>query len=416
MSCLVEPELIDKPNVLYPAIHSSTPFQYRVEWRIPGLGEKKAKCGSVIGAHVCPTGLGSHPSQLLAYHCKNFNCPVCYPYAAAQAGHRIADRLFGGLQAYRKLGRRMGYLNHIEISVPQNELEYALFDWKAYKAKTTEKYTKLIGLSGGVIIPHPGRVKLHLQALIIEAMRNAGLERLRYWDGVHMDILKLGSFDAYLDWGPHFHVVGYFKLPVKEDGSKYTSDDFYNDTGGWTYKNITVERALRAGKRVKPENKKSCVGILTYLLTHHLVERGKTGYTYFGDIAYNKVGFDETEDYEYVKCPVCAEQMLKVYSQDIDGALSGEIKLERGVNAVTSKYKKKIRHYYVIQPTLSNFAKKGEAVKPCTDHNHNEETVKPCIDYNHNEEAIKPDIKIDEEFVKSMEKKFLQLSYNRYGT
>jgi hypothetical protein len=197
---------------------------------------------------------------------------------------------------------------------------------------------------------------------------------------VHIDILGLGSFDAYLDWGPHFHIVGYFRIPkiIGEDGQvkrdeegkvlKYTSDVFNKEISGWTYSNLTVKRAYRLKKPIRPETKESCRGIITYLLTHHLLERGKTGYTYFGNIAYNKVGFDEEEGYEYVKCPTCMEQMYKVYAHDIDGVLAGEIKLEPGVNAVTSKYKVKIRDYYVLQPTLSEFEdKKEEAVKPVID-------------------------------------------------
>jgi len=411
MSKRNELEIIEQQHLPYPAItlkYASSASVNTTKWKIPGLGQQtKAKCGTVIGAHVCPTGLGGHPSQLLGYHCKNFNCPVCYPWAAMQGAHRAADRIFGGLKAYGKIGRRLGYRNHIEISVPPSE--YDLFDWKSYKDKAIA-FAQKIGFSGGVIVAHPARVNKDLKVLIIEAMKANGIERLRYWDGVRKDILGLGSFEAYLDWGPHFHIIGYFKVPKYRDKNGhikcYTSEQFFEDTDGWTYKNITVERAKRDGYPVKQETFKSVYGILNYLLTHHLVEPNKSGVTYFGDIAYNKVGFTEEESYSYIKCPVCQEQMFKVYAQDIDGVLGGEIKIERGVNAVTSKYKVKRKTYYVILQqtaiTDKKFDKSG-LIEPKINVLSTEHSImdKPLV---------KSDITIDDAFIALMERKFKTLS------
>lgn len=101
-------------------------------------------------------------------------------------------------------------------------------------------------------------------------------------------------------------------------------------------------------------------------------------------------------------CPVCQEQMLKVYAQDIDGVLGGEIKLERGVNAVTSKYKTKIRSYYVIQPKLTDFEVNGNKKAVKLDVITDNKEVKP---------EIKPEIKLDDPvYIATIEKKFLKLA------
>lgn len=338
----------------YPAINSSTvnrEREYPLNWKIPGLGEQtKEKCGCITGAHVCPSGLGAHPVKYQAYHCKNFNCPVCFPWAAAQAARRSSDRLFGGVQAYKKISKPRAPVNHIEISVPPEQ--YDNFEWKEGKAQAIE-YAQKIGVSGGYIIPHPGRVHEHLKRPILKALKTTGYDKSGYWDGVRRDVLGLGSVQAYLKMGPHFHILGYFRIPKKADGSRYTSEDFEKETG-WTYKNITVARAKKTCSRIKPETKDSSRGITSYLLTHHLLQRNKDAVTYFGDISYNKLGKRESKEKVYNKCPECGEQLYKVLGSGtmdlrvyVASILQGEIKLERGVNAVISKYTATINEFYV---------------------------------------------------------------------
>jgi uncharacterized paraquat-inducible protein A len=67
---------------------------------IPGQGNKtKEARGNVIHVAVCPECKSVHPHD---YHCKNFSCPVCYPFASLQEAERAANKTFGVLKSLEK--------------------------------------------------------------------------------------------------------------------------------------------------------------------------------------------------------------------------------------------------------------------------------------------------------------------------
>jgi hypothetical protein len=320
----------------YPAINSSTKFPLLkvLAYLIPGKGKKtKDHCNTVTGVNYCPNG---HTVEPISYHCKNWNCPECFPWAASQAARRAADRLTGVQMAWSGIGKPQGPLNHIELSVPP-EL-YEKFDLKKFKAKAID-YAKRIGISGGALIFHPFRIKDELKGPIREALKALLDDYPTHWKGVHKNVLGLTNWREYIEFGPHFHFLGYFKL-------KERSDSFYEKTG-WTYKNISY------AKRKRPEDSDSVYRIMRYLLTHHHVEQGKQSVTYFGTCSYNKIEKTTSREKEYLKCPVCLEQMYRIAvwsEKQYERIKSGEEKPIIDENTLRSKIVR-VRNWYKVKTT-----------------------------------------------------------------
>lgn len=220
-------------------------------------------------------------------------CPECFRSAAYQAAVRASDYLLGCYAAWKVFGKNLGYINHIELSVPVDE--YQDFDVKKMYSKAI-KYAKQIGISGGGISLHIFRIKKEYHRPIQQAIKAAG-KKMGSWDGVRENILGLPSREDYLVFSPHFHIVGYFKLDQK-------SNDFYYETG-WTYKNISWSKGRGS------ENKEGVKKIFAYILTHHYHEPGKQAIHYFGTASKNKVSRETWKEKTDKKC-TCGEQMYRI--------------------------------------------------------------------------------------------------------
>lgn len=287
--------LASELNSLYPALNSITNNVVQVLLftlqSLPGFGKKtKEYCNTVTSADYCPS---CHRTIGHYYHCKNYGCPECFRSAARQAAVRAADYLLGCHTAWKAFGRHLGYINHIELSVPDNE--YKDFDKKEMNAKAI-KYAKQIGISGGGLVFHPFRIKKEYQRPIQKAIKAAG-KKMGSWDGVRENILGLPSPEDYLVFSPHFHIVGYFRIKQK-------SSDFYKQTG-WTYTNISRKHGRGS------ENQDGVFKIYSYILTHHYYEERKQSIHYFGTASKNKVSRDTWKEKKNKKC-ACGEQMYKI--------------------------------------------------------------------------------------------------------
>ena len=278
----------------YPALNSITNNiigRLLLSFLLPGYGHKtKEYCNTVTSADYCPS---CHRTVGHYYHCKNFQCPECYKAAAYQAAVRASDYLLGCHKAWKAFGKNLGFVNHIELSVPENE--YQDFDKKKMIERAI-KYCKRIGISGGGLVFHAFRIKKEYQRPIQQAVKAAG-KKMGSWEAIHENILGLPSTSDYLVFSPHFHIVGYFKLKQK-------SNEFYNETG-WTYKNISWSKGRGS------ENQEGVTKMFAYLLTHHAHEPGKQAIHYFGTASKNKVSKDTWKEKKNKKCD-CGEQMYRI--------------------------------------------------------------------------------------------------------
>jgi Zn finger protein HypA/HybF involved in hydrogenase expression len=307
-------------NSSYPALNPSTDLGSNISFFIPGSAEKTNEyCNTITSADYCHT---CHKVEPKHYHCKNFSCPECYPWAASRAARRAADRLKGCFFAWNEYGVKPGYFNHIELSVPP--VLYSEFDTNKFKAMAV-KYAKRIGLTGGIVIFHPYRIKEEYQRsiqqalsiLISEGKIERGERKIGSWEGIHKNVLNLSSWKDYVRFSPHYHFVGYFRMEEK-------SNIFCRATA-WTYTNISMK------KRKGEEDEAATRRIISYLLTHHSVVTGKQNYTYFGLASYNKVTKVTRRERKYKQCPRCESDMYKiaVYSEtEIEAIESGLRKIE----------------------------------------------------------------------------------------
>jgi hypothetical protein len=282
----------------YPAISLSTNVGIESslllpDYNLPGFSYQHSdRCNTPNYIEYCPdcghTGVHS-------YHCNRWDCPVCYPWTAAKAARNASNRLWGVYQAWGNQGIDVGYLNHIVVSVPPSE--YDNFDEKTAKKKMI-KYAKQFGLSGGAVVFHPYRIIDEVEDVLRLVLQERGIKG-GPWLGVHKNVLRFGYLDGrlidswldYVEFAPHWHIVGYFKL-------KERSDSFESRTG-WVYTNVSVS------KYHAPLDRAGAKRTLAYLCTHHRVEKGKQSVTYFGIASPNKVKRDVSVEFKVAKCSVC---------------------------------------------------------------------------------------------------------------
>jgi hypothetical protein len=340
---LVEPVCVDeKRDFSYPAEYSIEVKPSNIDERlllfdIPGQGNKtKSYCGHVSYAEACPSCKMVHPHD---YHCKNYACPVCYPFASLQGAERAASKINGVHLELREMGINPGYMNHIMISLPDDRFSDFLFTRGKNKGKLNfEKLREYfyqcaqeIGIVGGFLAIHPGRCKDEFESGLLAAQELYGEEHPRIWKGIQDNVFEFDNWREYVDFGIHVHIVGFFKM-------KETSDEFHKRTGGCTYKNITVEECRKHNKPVKPENFESMKAIITYELGHHAYRKGKHGITPFGIIKdWTKVR--EGTDYIYKKCGECETDLVQISTHEYENFLldKNSVDLENKMKVLRSK-------------------------------------------------------------------------------
>lgn len=335
---------------LYPAIKPVN-FSEAVDYSsLPGWGHQTSPyCNTVRSADYCPN---CHKIEPHHHHCFNWECPVCYPWAAARAAARAADHVYGCYEAHRKAGINPGHLNHIELSVPPGE--YDNFDEKKYRKKAIE-FAKQIGISGGTIDFHACRLKPEYQVLIQKKLREQKKQLIKdlgkkegrkawkelrkgkgYWQDVQANILGLGSREDYLRFSPHYHIIGFFKLKQK-------SSDFEKETK-WTYKNISMSKGRGE------EDKESVNRILSYIFTHHYIRKNRLSVSYFGS-AHSRAICKKTHWEKHEKQCNCSSPMYKIPVENEQQVLSIRAGTYRPVIDKFSRVsqEKTITHYYYLR-------------------------------------------------------------------
>lgn len=302
-----------------------------LEFVIPGQGDKTSdECNTVSSIEYCED-CGN--INLRFYHCKNWHCPICYYEASKQAATRVDDRLHGAYHAWSKFGYKLGKVNrydflvkHFTFSLPASE--YGNFDLKKAKKKL-RKSLSMVGLVGGAVVFHPYRIKDQYNKPIYDALQTAEL-RGGNWRGVQGDILNLKCWEEYVEFAPHFHVLGFFpKMLMK-------SSDYEAKTG-WVYKNI------------EPYKKRDVYKTARYILTHHAVLEGHS-VTYFGICSYNKLSTRIIKETIRKQCPNCNSVnyfQIKCFGYEAEKYISGEKKIKKEDLFLHVRFKVKKRYYFV---------------------------------------------------------------------
>jgi hypothetical protein len=230
------------------------------------------------------------------YHsCDNPLCPKCYKYgwAVREAG-RIEARL-------KEASKRFGLIEHIVVSVPDNDCAMSLEDLR----KKCVKVLSVRGVIGGCLIFHAFRYRNSLES------RKRGL--------------PIGWF-----WSPHFHVLGF----IGGEGYGKCRNCAFNPekVHNWDrckgcngFEGLTRRCYEKEGGRagsgyiVRVLGKRKTVGgTAWYQLNHASVRRGVNSKkshvaTWFGVCSYRKLKLINGEDVGIKhKCPICGNDLVRV--------------------------------------------------------------------------------------------------------
>jgi hypothetical protein len=297
-------------------------------FRIPGTLHKTSDdCNQIVAVEYCKDCC---KTEARFYHCNNWDCPECYFHTAVRAAHRVEDRLLGVQAAFSKVGKFPGKIMHITFSIPESE--YEDFDL-GENWKKCIKYASMIGVNGGSVVFHPFRIKSEYRKKLFDAVKSMGLKG-GLWSGIHSNVLNLDSWDCYVYFAPHFHVLGYYpKIVMKSN--------VFNDLTGWVYKAIGVG------------NERSVYRTARYLFTHTAVPEGhKQAVHYFGVASYSKTSSDTIKTKDFKKCPSCGSENYYLIrtgysSYLLERLLVGEIKPADDDFFVHVRFTKTVKRYFV---------------------------------------------------------------------
>jgi hypothetical protein len=254
--------------------------------KLPGFGEKKETCHTIYGMRYCPSCGHHHP---LRNSCKKFDCPECYFDASKRAASNIEMRLEGVRAAYSSIGKKLGSVQHLWVTIPPAEIAKHPLE---YFEKKLKEYLKMIGVSGGCYFIHPWRINSIYKPILLKTLKSNNLKG-GYWRALHLDPKGFQSPFPYLVEGLHFHVLGFYPKIIMK------ADEFKRITGWNYFASISKNRNIYSTAR--------------YLLTHTVIDGRRNLYHYFGLASpyYTRVQNETVK--EFIPCPECkSEEYYKI--------------------------------------------------------------------------------------------------------
>ena len=314
---------------------------------LPGFGSDTDKCREPSGWISCADGCTKTP---LRDSCQRVECPHCWGDWAGKAARRVSDRL-RGVRSFIYHERPGDYhqvkrIRHIVFSPPHGMLkEDDGLDAAKRVWRRLERSMHLLYM--GTVFYHPYRIRDDVEERLKCYMRERGLaddpgdyQDGGYWALVRADVLGLGCRDAYIEFSPHYHVLG--------SGGLMPSDKFFEKTHGWVYVMLGA-RHMRI--RINPKTGAIVdeVAITAkYILSHAGVEKSKEtgryrnsywqmGYTAQGRLVRNERGTPVVRLHltSVLVCPVCGEELHRCH---IDYA--GEPVMDTNAIFCDRKYRK----------------------------------------------------------------------------
>ena len=318
----------------YPAI-------CQVKGFFPGTGEETSdRCGEWQGHVALCSGSGTkHPVIKFQYSCHKLSCPTCYSGTLVRNAKSAAQRVDG----YRKAlaaeqstldgvrGSRPRSPRHIIFSPPAvvvNGIIEKVTRWlskpenlnESLESEFIRRFRQSVyeaaeasGLDGAGVIIHlfrttPRAKKLH----------NESGSDLRIWDWIrHREDLQ-----DLIRFSPHAHLKAY--------GSMRPSKGFYEESGGWVYRNLGDVYNLE--------------GLLVYLLGHTQLIRERVSITYWGCLHSKRLKCTKTEPVkEEVVCEECGAVM-------VHGRLHPETEALEELTDRPFRRRVVLRTYQVVRP------------------------------------------------------------------
>lgn len=274
-------------------------------WALPGHGKAYEDCGSVKAKGCDKHEKHESGMDFVRYFkrsCRRKGCPTCYEswgaaeaerslirYATFKAGSVTIERLLIEVKKehrkdprailHEKLVEKLEiYVNndrtkpiHVVFSPPPGTVKDTVQSYKATK-KTAYRLAREHGLFGGSVTFHPYRLKCDVCGSAIPDYNK------------ECSVCRSEKFSWF--WSPHFHALGFGWIHHTKEGY---------EKHGWVIKNLGV--------------RKSVFWTLQYLLSHAGVSKSHAT-TWFGKLAYNKIGRCPILGSVPEICPFCESPLL----------------------------------------------------------------------------------------------------------
>jgi hypothetical protein len=221
---------------------------------VTGFGEitNLDKCGKWGSVAACNTARGQeiigddgkiekHYVRHLQHSCDNPTCPICMPRWTRKEGARLSTALRG--YQVKALGEQVfEYECDEDYDCSEPVLDATEIAWHKYNAKYLNHYmlspllsvvpremgideikalgkamATRVGVTGGVMVFHPYRIKKYIQKCLskycvsIHKENFEGREK-KFWELLRENVLNLKSWREYIEWSPHYHIVGFGRI------------------------------------------------------------------------------------------------------------------------------------------------------------------------------------------------------------
>jgi len=281
---------------------------------IPGSGEitNPDECGSWYRTAACSKS-HKHYKKRLTRNCGHITCPVCWTGPVGRAARNVSARLRGYTKDALQKRLREEYqltVNHFVMS-PEKGIIMPDMSYNKIKQKGRDIAAKA-GITGGFMAFHPYRIKKsvawRLARLCHDAVKDSSEEReKKFWELVRENALELGSWREYVCWSPHYHAIGFGRLPDQNtEEEKESVKKLYR---GWVVVWIRHVDSYRQFDGTKLQD--PIAELALYILSHAGYQPGRKMPVWLGVCSQNKLHAEETTAAEYpVVCPKCGSPVV----------------------------------------------------------------------------------------------------------
>ena len=260
------------------------------------------QCGTVKGWAACSKDK-SHGATPMKESCGRVECPECWHDWGSKQSKRISERLRGYIRTARpddfttftdspgedcftyydselerfwSVGHKENarHLRHITLSAAPGDVTPFMGTDQIHAIG--KFWAKWVGIKGGMMVFHPWRILPDIRArltIVIRRARGMGEEEYekKFWQAVREDLLRLGTWQDYVYWSPHFHIIGFGYICDSPNFNKLT---------GWVVKQVrnVSQKQEWTGQRMKDD----IAALAYYLLSHCNVEIGKKSVMWIG--------------------------------------------------------------------------------------------------------------------------------------
>lgn len=275
---------IQSEQFLFKNFYSGIKVEKLSHIQYPGRGRNSSGCGQFSKAYSCKC---KAKFKVIQHTCFKLTCPICYQKGIYRASMKTTERF----QKIKKLFLKSNVkfqLHHLSINSQWKIRTYTDFVERKKKLLSILKKERL----HGVLIFHPWR-KTKPQKVSMP------------WK-TKPHLLKYVYKPRRLYYSPHFHFIGVVpKNFYKSSGCFYLRNGFtFTDISQKNYnRNKTNKPYLKSLKAVRR--------LLSYLLSHAGIIRGKHTITWFNQFSYNRMS--KTNIREIVEESVCSHCNSYVY-------------------------------------------------------------------------------------------------------